>query len=50
MHLIEIEPVEKRVASGKQKLSERMAGSITPDQADQMRRELQQSRDEWENC
>jgi hypothetical protein len=48
MHLIEIEPVGKRTVSAGQKLSERLAGSITPEQAEQMRRELQQSLDEWE--
>lgn len=43
-----IEVVRKSVPPYKRKLSERLAGSITSEQADRMRKELQQSRDEWE--
>lgn len=43
-----IEVVRKSVPKKKQKLSERLAGSITGEQAARMREELQHSRDEWE--
>jgi len=43
-----IEVVRELVPQAKQKLSERLAGSITSEQANRMREELQRSRDEWE--
>lgn len=43
-----IEVVEEIAPQKKQKLSERLAGSITSEQAGRMREELQQSRDGWE--
>ncbi len=43
-----IEVVRESVPKKKQKLSDRLAGSITSEQAAQMREELQHSRDEWE--
>ena len=46
MNLLEL--VKKTTSSSTQKISERLRGSITPEQAQQMRQELQQSRDEWE--
>jgi len=46
LHLIEV--VRDLLPAKKPKLSERLAGSITTEQANQMRDELQQSRDEWE--
>ena len=43
-----IEVVRELTPGRKQKLSERLAGSITSEQANRMREELQQSREEWE--
>ncbi|PRY47206.1 hypothetical protein CLV58_101272 [Spirosoma oryzae] len=43
-----LEVVDKPVTNDTRKLSERLAGSITPQQAEQMRRELAESRIEWE--
>ena len=42
-----IEVVRDSLPTKKPKLSERLTGSITTEQADQMRNELQQSRNEW---
>lgn len=46
LHLLEV--VDKPVTHDARKLSERLAGSITPEQAERMRRELTESRAEWE--
>ncbi|MEZ0485619.1 hypothetical protein [Fibrella aquatica] len=43
-----IEVVRELGPKKKQKLSDRLAGSITSEQANRMREELQQSRDEWD--
>ncbi|QKZ15049.1 hypothetical protein [Spirosoma sp. KUDC1026] len=43
-----LELVETPDRKDSRKLSERMVGSITPEQAEQMRKELAESRDGWE--
>jgi hypothetical protein len=43
-----LEVVDRPVANDTRKLSERLAGSISPEQAEWMRRELAESRAEWE--
>ena len=43
-----LEVVDKPVDSRPSKLSERLSGSLTPEQAEQMRWELAESRSEWE--
>lgn len=46
LHLIR--PVEIKQATKKQKLSERFAGCITTERADELQTELIQMRKEWE--
>ncbi|HOT15617.1 MAG TPA: hypothetical protein PK252_12730 [Bacteroidales bacterium] len=46
MHLIKL--IEKKPVATKQKLSERFAGCLTKERADELQTELIQMRKEWE--